>query len=389
MSRLWFRLLTIALLSTLVADPAAAEEPGFRSMFNGKDLTGWDAEPGLWRVKDGCIEGGHPDGGPVASSSFLIWQEGGKDAFVKDFHMKAQFWIGENNSGVQYRSTRLHPKYFHVGGYQAEISNGFATGFLYHQNHNGPNVSLCDSVVNEAGKGVVYGQVADQRWMYQKKFYAKEEWGRYDIICRGNHNTHFVNGYPTVEFIDRDEKTADRKRRNDEGVIALQVHSDKKGFRVRFRDLSLKQYADSFGDAVRIFNDLNLDGWNAPADSKDAWTAVALERDASGKLKGFGKLSCKGSAKQPLVLAMAHGPSYVVRYQVKTDTWKTSEKAPFRDVDGWNLLEVTVRDGKASLEFNGEARADIPLPIADGKIALPSNVAADYRNVVLIPMTSK
>jgi hypothetical protein len=56
-------------------------------------------------------------------------------------------------------------------------------------------------------------------------------------------------------------------------------------------------------------------------------------------------------------------------------------------VDGWNLLEVTVRDGKAAVEFNGESRADIPAPVAGGKVALPGNMAAEYRNLVLIPIT--
>ena len=32
-------------------DPAPAA--GFKSMFNGKDLTGWDGLEGFWTVKDG------------------------------------------------------------------------------------------------------------------------------------------------------------------------------------------------------------------------------------------------------------------------------------------------------------------------------------------------
>ena len=30
--------------------PTRADEPKFESLFNGKDLTGWKPEPGLWRV---------------------------------------------------------------------------------------------------------------------------------------------------------------------------------------------------------------------------------------------------------------------------------------------------------------------------------------------------
>jgi len=51
----------VALLAP--AAPCAGDEPTFRSLFNGKDLTGWDGEAGLWRVEDGVIEGGHTDAG--------------------------------------------------------------------------------------------------------------------------------------------------------------------------------------------------------------------------------------------------------------------------------------------------------------------------------------
>lgn len=66
--------------------------------------------------------------------------------------------------------------------------------------------------------------------------------------------THFVNGYPVVEYIDRDEANTDRKRCNDNGVIALRLHGGKgTDLRVRFRELYLKAYADQFGDAVRLY----------------------------------------------------------------------------------------------------------------------------------------
>ena len=36
---------------------AADEEPGFKSLFNGKDLSGWEGNPKFWSVKDGTITG--------------------------------------------------------------------------------------------------------------------------------------------------------------------------------------------------------------------------------------------------------------------------------------------------------------------------------------------
>lgn len=365
---------------------ANAAEPEFRSLFNGKDLTGWDGEAELWRVKDGVIEGGHPDAGPIDHSSWLILRDGDRDAILRDFHFRYEFKMGNYNSGVQYRSTRSYPKGFRVVGYQADLLNGFGTGQLYHEGHQGANVGVGESAINEkGGKGVRVGQVANGKWLVSNKYYEKGEWTRIDVVCRGNHSSHFVNGYPLVEMIDRDDSTPDRRRRNDEGIIALQLHSGNgTENRITFRNLFLKTYSDRFGDAVRLFDDGDLGGWKASADDK-AWSVTAA-RDKEGRSVGFGTLTCDGAAKSPLVAASDYGGACLLRCQVKTDAWMPGAKAPFKGVDGWNLLEVTVREGKSTVVYNGESREDLPPFVADGKLALPGNVAAAYRNVVAIPI---
>jgi hypothetical protein len=369
------------------AAPCAADEPTFRPLFNGKDLTGWAGDTDLWRVKDGVIEGGQPDGSSIAQSTWLILREEDKDAVVRDFHFRCEFRMGEFNSGVQYRSTRLHPKTFGVGGYQADFLNGLGTGQLYHQTHQGANVGVGESVINEnGGKGIPVGQFPDRNWLFKNKYYEKGEWTRIDVVCRGNHLSHFINGYPVVEYIDRDDSTADRKRRNDDGIIALQLHSGNgTDMRVSFRNLFLKTYSDRFGDAVRAFNDTDLAGWTVPK-GETAWAVKPAAREPNGRLRGFGRLVCDGTGKQPLVLAGAYGLEFLFRCQVKTGVWKPSEKAPFRPVDDWSLLEATVRAGKARVEYDGMPRADIPAPVAGGKLTLPADVAAEYRNLVFLPI---
>ena len=109
-TRLGLTLAATALAVGLVAAAKPADEPGFTPIFNGKDLTGWDGEPEHWSVKDGAITGVTSKDQPLAYNRFLVWR-GGKP---KNFELKTSFrLIGNNNSGVQYRSKEL-PK---VGPY--------------------------------------------------------------------------------------------------------------------------------------------------------------------------------------------------------------------------------------------------------------------------------
>ena len=107
---------TLRLLLLSIALPAIAQD-GFTPLFNGKDLSGWDGEPGLWAVEDGVIVGTSEVGKPK-TNSFLIWN--GK---VKDFEVRATVKVvGDNNSGVQYRSRRL-PEVtpWTILGYQCDV----------------------------------------------------------------------------------------------------------------------------------------------------------------------------------------------------------------------------------------------------------------------------
>jgi hypothetical protein len=61
-------------------------QDGFKPSFNGKDLTGWDGNPELWKVENGEIVGNTTGPEQLAYNQFLIWR-GGK---VKNFELKAK-----------------------------------------------------------------------------------------------------------------------------------------------------------------------------------------------------------------------------------------------------------------------------------------------------------
>src|SRR5690606_8481028 len=56
---LFFLLAACMWIGGATSPPAEAQEPpeGFRSLFNGRDLEGWDGNPQFWRVEEGAIVG--------------------------------------------------------------------------------------------------------------------------------------------------------------------------------------------------------------------------------------------------------------------------------------------------------------------------------------------
>ncbi|MCL2330889.1 MAG: DUF1080 domain-containing protein, partial [Phycisphaerae bacterium] len=58
---------------TAIAGHAMAPaDAGFKSIFDGKTLTGWDGDPSLWRVEDGVIVGQTTADKPIKYNTFLI-----------------------------------------------------------------------------------------------------------------------------------------------------------------------------------------------------------------------------------------------------------------------------------------------------------------------------
>ena len=130
-------LLALGLIAAVPFAHAAAS--GFKSIFNGKDLSGWEGQKQFWSVRDGAITGQTKDEQDLPANTFLVWQ-GGEPA---NFELRMKFKLtGENekkqaNSGVQYRSRIMDAATFVVGGYQADIDTGRYIGMLYEEKGRG------------------------------------------------------------------------------------------------------------------------------------------------------------------------------------------------------------------------------------------------------------
>lgn len=75
-------------------------EPGFKALFNGKDLSGWDGLSQFWRVENGAIVGQTTEDNKAPHNTFLIYRGGS----FGNFEMRFQYKVDGQNSGMQYRS---------------------------------------------------------------------------------------------------------------------------------------------------------------------------------------------------------------------------------------------------------------------------------------------
>jgi hypothetical protein len=229
-------IIVVSLMLAVQAGTLFAED-GFTSMFNGKDLTGWEGSPDLWSVKDGVIVGQTTAENPAKENTFLIW----KDGKPADFEMRCSFLIKANNdvgfanSGVQYRSKVVKPSYWVVSGYQADMEAGpNYTGGLYEEKARGILAKRGDKVLIHAdGKLEKTGSVGDFNELESE--IHKGDWNDYVIIAKGNHLQQFINGKEMVDVTDEQSSKAAKS-----GIIALQLHAGKPML-VEFKDLRIKE----------------------------------------------------------------------------------------------------------------------------------------------------
>jgi hypothetical protein len=203
---------------------------GFISMFNGKDLTGWDGSSTYWKVENGILTG--TADGTLKYNRFIVWRGG----VAKNFEWLAKVRVTPGgNSGLQYRSVeRPDLGESVVVGYQCDIVPNRAdyNGMLYEERgrrilaHTGEKV-----IVDTEGQPWVVGTM-------EVKNFKAGEWHDFRVLVEGNHHRHWIDGHQTVDVIDLDEKG-----RKLEGIMGMQVHVGPK-MTIKFKDLYLKKLAD-------------------------------------------------------------------------------------------------------------------------------------------------
>lgn len=234
----WATVLITAGMALACAFPATAQEQkadepkledGFKALFNGKDLSGWDGDPKFWSVRDGAITGETTAENPTKGNTFLIW----KDGTVDDFELRLQYRIVNGNSGIQYRSKDLGN--WVVGGYQGDFEAGETySGILYEERGRGILALRGQKTqVGPDGKVQVIATLGDTKDI--QAGIKKEDWNEYTILAQGNQLTHIINGRMTSQFTDNQPE-----KRADSGILALQLHAGP-AMTVQFRNVRIKR----------------------------------------------------------------------------------------------------------------------------------------------------
>ena len=222
--------------------PAAAagaghEEPGFKLIFDGRTLAGWDGDPKYWRVENGCLVGEITPETIVKRNTFIIWRGGAPG----DFELKAEYRISaRGNSGINYRSIQLTDAPWSLAGYQADIDGPERnkpplrhTGQNYEERVRTFLARRGEMVrVDDTGKPAVLGSLGDTQAL--TAFIQNDGWNVYHLIVRGNVLTHILNGHVMSIVIDDDPN-----HRRFDGLIGVQVHVGPP-MKVEYRNIRLK-----------------------------------------------------------------------------------------------------------------------------------------------------
>lgn len=179
-------------------DATRATHPGTSvPLFDGRSFRGWEGDTqNSFRLEDGAIVGGNLKQ-PVPRNEFLCTTRQYAN-FVLRLECKL---VGPGNAGIQIRSQRV-PNHHEVSGYQADMSAGADGGYwgcLYDESRR-------NKMLARPEREVI------------RKALRPDDWNRYEIRCEGPRVRLSINGVPTVDYTETDDKIPAT------GVIGLQIH---------------------------------------------------------------------------------------------------------------------------------------------------------------------
>lgn len=247
----WNIAVLIAILATACkVSNTAQSEKGFKSIFDGKTLNGWEGDTKYWRVENGNLVGEITPETLLKTNSFVTWK-GGEPA---DFELKGEFNITEKgNSGINYRSVKLPDIQYALRGYQADIDgNNIYTGQNYEERgrttlaYRG-QITTINSQANPMSPEEIRKKVQKNAWTELKVTGSlgenetlktkikKQDWNTFHLVIKGNRLQHYINDVLMSDVTDNDSVNGKSK-----GILGVQVHVGSP-MKVQYRNLRIKE----------------------------------------------------------------------------------------------------------------------------------------------------
>lgn len=201
--------LTAALVLAAVRFTAAAVEPGFTSLMDGKTFNGWkpaEVNKDTWKVEDGAFV--------TRGNTCHLFYVGDQQPF-KNFDLKVDVMTEHNSNGGIYFHTKYQSDGWPRAGFECQVNNTHTdwirTGSLY-------------GLVNIAAS-----PAQDGAWWTQ------------EIIVRGNTVMVLIDGKKLLEYNEPPGTQAgkDFERKLSEGTFALQAHDPNSV--VRYKNIRVKR----------------------------------------------------------------------------------------------------------------------------------------------------
>lgn len=182
-----------------------ADEGDLKSIFNGKDLSGWqvpDPNP-FWRVEDGVLVGEND----AARKGHVLYTKKAYKDFILELEAR---WTGEIDSGIMLRRPELQ--------LQIGISRSLKKDMT------------CSFYTNGREKYPEAGQAKEL-----EKFLRPGDWNKIRLQAKGAAFDVWLNGEKVVQYKD--------PRFPEPYAIGLQIHPGLK-MKIEFRNIRLKDLAE-------------------------------------------------------------------------------------------------------------------------------------------------
>jgi putative membrane-bound dehydrogenase-like protein len=196
----------------------AAEAPPVlknpRLLFDGKSFAGWEGDPKIWRVEDGCLTGGSLTE-TVKQNGFLATTRDYTN-FIIRFKIKLTGTNGFINSGFQIRSQRV-PNNSEMAGYQCDFGEPSWYGAIYDESRRNKLMAPSDM---KALRPVI----------------KQHDWNDYVIRADGSRVTTWINGVMGVDYFEPDLSIPNY----DWGKLGVQVHGGGKAV-AQVKDIAIEE----------------------------------------------------------------------------------------------------------------------------------------------------